>query len=58
MKPKLLLVPKGPYDAKNIFLEIRASASGNTTGARLVAAEHFRMYSKVCREKEMDGGDT
>lgn len=46
---KLLLVPKDPYDAKNIFLEIRAGAGGDEAG--LFAAELFRMYSRYAEKK-------
>ncbi len=46
---KLLLVPKDPYDEKNIFLEIRAGAGGDEAG--LFAAELFRMYSRYAEKK-------
>src|SRR4030067_1326795 len=46
---KLLLVPKDPYDAKNIFLEIRAGAGGDEAG--VFAAELFRMYSRYAEKK-------
>ena len=46
---KLLLVPKDPNDAKNIFLEIRAGAGGDEAG--LFAAELFRMYSRYAEKK-------
>lgn len=46
---KLLLVPKNPYDEKNIFLEIRAGAGGDEAG--LFAAELFRMYSRYAEKK-------
>lgn len=38
------LLPKDPYDEKNIIIEIRAGAGGDEAG--LFAAELFRMYSK------------
>ena len=39
---KILLLPKGPNDDKNIILEIRAGAGGDE--AALFAAELYRMY--------------
>ncbi|HEX5433652.1 MAG TPA: peptide chain release factor 1 [Candidatus Angelobacter sp.] len=41
---KLLLVPKGPNDEKNVVLEIRAGTGGDE--ATLFAAEMFRMYTR------------
>ena len=41
---KVLLLPKDPYDEKNILLEIRAGTGGEE--AALFAAELFRMYSR------------
>ncbi len=41
---KLLLLPKDPYDDKNIFLEVRAGTGGDE--ASLFAANLFRMYSR------------
>lgn len=46
---KTLLLPRDPYDEKNILLEIRAGAGGEE--AALFAADLFRMYSK-CAEME------
>ncbi|MFH1727785.1 MAG: peptide chain release factor 1 [Pseudomonadota bacterium] len=43
-KLKTLLIPKDPYDGKNIILEIRAGTGGDE--AALFAANLFRMYSK------------
>lgn len=40
----IALLPKDPYDDKNIIIEIRAGAGGDEAG--LFAAELFRMYSK------------
>ncbi len=40
---KILLLPKDPYDEKNIILEIRAGAGGDEAG--LFARELFRSYS-------------
>ena len=42
-KLKILLLPKDPYDDKNIILEIRAGAGGDEAG--LFARELFRSYS-------------
>ncbi len=39
---KLLLLPKDPYDDKNIYLEIRAGTGGDE--ASLFAADLYRMY--------------
>ncbi len=39
-----LLLPKDPYDDKNVFIEIRAGAGGEE--AALFAADLFRMYAK------------
>ncbi len=41
---KILLLPKDPYDEKNILLEIRAGTGGEE--AALFAADLFRMYSR------------
>jgi peptide chain release factor 1 len=41
---KLAMLPKDPYDEKNIIIEVRAGAGGDESG--LFAAELFRMYSK------------
>lgn len=46
---KLLLLPKDPYDDKNIFLEIRAGTGGDE--ASLFAADLFRMYSRFAELK-------
>jgi peptide chain release factor 1 len=43
-KLKIAMLPKDPYDEKNIIVEIRAGAGGDEAG--LFAAELFRMYSK------------
>lgn len=47
---KRLLVPKDPFDEKNIFLEIRAGAGGDE--AALFGADLFRMYARYA---EMQG---
>jgi peptide chain release factor 1 len=41
---QVLLLPKDPHDASNIFLEIRAGAGGNE--ASIFAGDLFRMYSR------------
>lgn len=43
-KLKEMLLPKDPYDEKNVILEIRAAAGGEE--AALFAAELYRMYSR------------
>lgn len=43
-KLKILLLPKDPNDARNVYLEIRAGTGGDE--AALFAADLFRMYSK------------
>ena len=46
---RMLLLPKDPNDAKNVFLEIRAGTGGDE--AALFAADLFRMYSKYAETK-------
>ena len=46
---KFLLLPKDPYDDKNIFLEIRAGTGGDE--ASLFAADLLRMYSRYAENK-------
>ncbi|MDD3044425.1 MAG: peptide chain release factor 1 [Candidatus Delongbacteria bacterium] len=41
---KLLIVPKDPYDTKDIYLEIRAGTGGDEAG--LFANDLYRMYQK------------
>ncbi len=41
---RILLLPKDPFDEKNVVIEIRAGAGGDE--ASLFAANLFRMYSK------------
>jgi len=41
---RLLLLPKDPNDAKNVFLEIRGGTGGDE--AALFAADLFRMYTR------------
>ena len=40
---KILLLPKGPYDEENIFVEIRGGAGGEESA--LFAADLYRMYT-------------
>ncbi|MCJ7581965.1 MAG: peptide chain release factor 1 [Candidatus Aminicenantes bacterium] len=46
---KALLIPKDPYDEKNVILEIRAGAGGDE--ASLFAQDLFRMYSRYAEKK-------
>jgi len=46
---KILLLPKDPYDEKNILLEIRAGTGGEE--AALFAANLFRMYSRYAEQR-------
>jgi peptide chain release factor 1 len=46
---KILLVPKDPNDAKNVFLEIRAGAGGDE--ASLFAQDLYRMYCRYAEKK-------
>jgi peptide chain release factor 1 len=46
---KLLLLPKDPYDDKNILLEIRAGTGGEE--AALFAGDLFRMYTRFAEEQ-------
>ncbi len=46
---KLLLLPKDPYDEKNVFLEIRAGAGGDESS--LFAQDLFRMYFRFAESK-------
>lgn len=48
-KLKLLLLPKDPYDEKNVFLEIRAGAGGDESS--LFAQDLFRMYSRYAESR-------
>lgn len=45
---KLLLLPKDPNDAKNVFVEIRGGAGGDE--AALFSANLFRMYVKYAEK--------
>ncbi len=45
---KVAMLPKDPYDEKNIIVEIRAGAGGDEAG--LFVAELFRMYSKYAEK--------
>ena len=46
---QLALLPRDPYDEKNIVMEIRAGTGGEE--AALFAAELFRMYSRFAEKK-------
>jgi peptide chain release factor 1 len=46
---RLLLLPKDPYDDKNVLLEIRAGTGGEE--AALFAADLFRMYSRLAERR-------
>jgi peptide chain release factor 1 len=46
---KLLLLPKDPNDACNVFLEIRAAAGGDESA--IFAGDLFRMYTRYAERK-------
>ena len=46
---KMALLPRDPYDEKNILLEIRAGTGGEEAG--LFAGDLFRMYSKFAEKQ-------
>jgi peptide chain release factor 1 len=46
---RTMLIPKDPYDEKNVILEIRAGAGGDE--ASLFAQDLFRMYSRFAEKK-------
>jgi len=46
---KLALVPKDPYESKNVIMEIRAGTGGDE--AALFASDLFRMYSRYAQKK-------
>jgi len=46
---KILLLPKDPYDEKNILLEIRAGTGGEE--AALFAGDLFRMYGRYAENR-------
>ncbi len=46
---RFLLLPKDPYDEKNVILEIRAGTGGEEAG--LFASDLFRMYSRLAERK-------
>lgn len=47
---KLMLVPKDPYDDKDVIVEIRPAAGGDE--AALFANELFRMYSRYAERRK------
>ena len=48
-KLRVLLMPKDPYDEKNVLLEIRAGTGGDE--AALFAGDLFRMYARYAEER-------
>jgi len=46
---KILLLPKDPFDEKNVILEVRAGAGGDESS--LFAQDLFRMYSRYAESK-------
>ncbi len=48
---KLLLLPKDPYEGRNIILEIRAGTGGDE--AALFAGDLFRMYGYYCEKQKL-----
>ncbi len=46
---QILLLPKDPNDARNLFLEIRAGTGGNESA--LFAGDLFRMYSRFAERQ-------
>ncbi len=46
---RLMLLPRDPYDGKNVFLEIRAGAGGDE--ATLFAQDLCRMYARFAESK-------
>src|SRR5208283_5592066 len=46
---KLMLIPKDPFDEKNVILEIRAGTGGEE--AALFVADLFRMYSRYAETR-------
>ena len=46
---ELMLIPKDPYDDKNIIMEIRGAAGGDE--ANIFAGDLFRMYSKYVEKQ-------
>ncbi len=48
---RMLLLPKDPYEGRNVILEIRAGTGGDE--AALFAGDLFRMYSHYCEAKRL-----
>lgn len=46
---KMLLIPKDPYDNKDVIVEIRAGTGGDEAG--LFAADLYRMYSRFSENR-------
>src|SRR3990170_1267635 len=51
-KLRRALVPKGPYDDKDVIVEVRAAAGGEE--ASLFAGDLFRMYSRYAERQRWD----
>jgi peptide chain release factor 1 len=49
IKLKRALIPKGPYDDKDVIVEIRAAAGGDEAG--LFAGDLYRMYSRYAERQ-------
>ena len=47
---RLLLIPKDPRDAKNVFIEIRAGAGGDE--AAIFAGDLLRMYTRYAEDQQ------
>jgi peptide chain release factor 1 len=50
-KLTLLLLPKDPYEGRNLILEIRAGTGGDE--AALFAGDLFRMYAHYCEQQKL-----
>ncbi len=48
---KLLLLPKDPYEGRNLILELRAGTGGDE--AALFVGDLYRMYSHYCEQKRL-----
>ncbi len=48
---RVLLLPKDPYEGRNVILEIRAGTGGDE--AALFAGDLFRMYSRYCERNKL-----
>jgi peptide chain release factor 1 len=50
---RFMLIPKDPEDAKNVMMELRAGTGGDE--ASIFAGDLFRMYTKYCEGKGLEG---